>query len=108
MGVLVPDRSRLRSNTLVEQDGVTYWSWGPTPAIPIQADDTRHLVTSTDRIDRLARTYYRDPAMWWVIAAANNLDLHLSDLIVGETLRIPSPSYVAAHLAKLLEQQRRT
>ena len=42
-----------------------------------------------DRLDTLAYQFYKDSALWWVIAAANNI--HGADFALGDgtILRIP-------------------
>ena len=58
----------------------------------IEPNDTDILIITSaeDRLDLLANHYYNNPAMWWVIAIANNLiDIDLK-LQPGTQLRIPT------------------
>ena len=48
------------------------------------------LTTMGDRLDLLANKYYNNPAMWWVIATANNLNDANFFVQEGIQLRIPS------------------
>jgi len=52
-----------------------------------------HVITSSDRLDLLARHYYNDDRLWWRILDANPDILHGSELSVaarvGETILIP-------------------
>ena len=60
------------------------------PTIPQTTADTFIITTTSDRLDKLANTFYNDITLWWVIAAANGLGK--GTLIVpGNTkLRIPA------------------
>jgi len=42
------------------------------PNIPLLESDVYVITTVGDRLDSLANSYYNDPTLWWVIAAANN------------------------------------
>jgi LysM repeat protein len=58
------------------------------------ADFTKtHSVAETDTLTRLAYRYYKDPARWRVIAAANELDDPRA-IYPGQLLVIPSLPYV--------------
>ena len=47
------------------------------------------VVTSVDRLDLLAKKYYKDSTLWWIIAIANNLDGDSIIVTPGTTLYIP-------------------
>jgi nucleoid-associated protein YgaU len=94
MAVSIRKRSRLQFGNLITTDGFTFWDLLELPTIAPQPDDTLYQVRGNDRIDLLAYNFYGDPVLWWVIAAANDLELLPSDLNVGDTLRIPSQRYV--------------
>ena len=85
-------------------DGVEFWDTAEIPSIPSQTDDLTHVVLGNDRIDLLANRFYGDPVLWWVIAAANNLEILPTDLNEGDTLRIPSPRYVLQELFRKADQ----
>lgn len=42
------------------------------PNIPLSESDVYVITTVGDRLDSLAFSYYNDPTLWWIIAAANN------------------------------------
>jgi hypothetical protein len=92
--VIVRNRSRLQFGNLLTLDGFTFWDLLELPEIQPQPDDTFYQVQGTDRIDSLAYQFYGDPVLWWVIAAANDMELLPSDMNVGDLLRIPSQRYV--------------
>ena len=98
MSVVVSRQSRLRFKNLLTVRGVTFWEMDNLPTVPLQPSDFYIVVNITDRIDNLAFSYYGDPNLWWVIALANDLYLLPTDLQVGATIRIPSPTYVAGTL----------
>jgi nucleoid-associated protein YgaU len=62
----------------------------PTP--PQSADDLFIQVTSADRLDKLATTFYGTPILWYVIAAANGLGKGTLRVPKNTNLRIPSIS----------------
>lgn len=65
------------------------------PDIPETPFDTFIATETGDRLDTLAFLYYKDSALWWIIAAANNI--HNASLAFpdGTILRIPAnPSQI--------------
>lgn len=59
------------------------------PRIPASNDDLYIIATAADRLDLLAKKYYGDSNMWWIIATANNLNDATIYLEPGQQLRIP-------------------
>ena len=51
------------------------------------------------RMDLIAHEVYGDDSLWWVIARANGIKNPLTDMAVGDVLRIPEKSNVMAALA---------
>lgn len=98
MGVNVVQGSRLRFAALGIIDGVEFWDLLDLPALPEQPDDISYQTQGGDRLDRIASRFYGDPVLWWVIAAANNLEILPTDLNDGVFLRIPSPRFVIQQL----------
>jgi nucleoid-associated protein YgaU len=105
MAATVRKRSRLRFYDLVFVEGTDgaeyeFWDQNELPEIPVGNDDTKVRVKSTDRLDLLAYQFYGDPILWWVIAAANDIELAQTQLNEGDVIRIPSPNYVQQELFK--------
>lgn len=98
MAVNIKLHSRLRFGRFVEADGVAFWDTIDLPEIPVQEDDIQYTIQSTDRIDRLARRFYGDPVLWWVIALANGMEIVPTELLTSDTLRIPSPRWILQNL----------
>jgi hypothetical protein len=96
--ITLKKNSRLRFAQLLLLDGVTFWNLLDMPAMPTQPDDIQYQVLATDRIDTIANQFYGDPVLWWVIAAANNIEIVPTQLNAGQTLRIPSPRFVLGAL----------
>jgi hypothetical protein len=71
---------------------------GPVPTVSFPDVEGNELTVviedRTTRLDTLAQKYYADPALWWVIAARNELDLPDQDLYPGLTLYVPTMDYV--------------
>jgi len=61
------------------------------PSQIAKKDSDIYIITQeTDRLDTLAREYYNDPSLWWIIAQANNLNSVNLGLEPGIQLRIPA------------------
>lgn len=100
MTVTIDRRSRLRFKELVSIGEVEFWELDLLPTVPETTADIYYRVESTDRIDTISSNFYGDPNFWWVIAVANDMDILPTNLRVGQTIRIPSPTYVQENLFK--------
>lgn len=94
MSVRIGLHSRLRFGQFVSVGGYEFWDVLDLPDIPTQSSDITHEVVSGDRIDLIAEKWYGDPVLWWVIAAANNMELLPTQLTEGTILRIPAPGFI--------------
>jgi hypothetical protein len=70
---------------------IPYYKGKFYPDIPLSETDEYVITTVGDRLDSLAFSYYNDPTLWWVIAAANN-NITKGALypVPGTQLRIPT------------------
>ena len=59
------------------------------PDIPESLDDIYVITTGGDRYDTLARQFYGDSSLWWVIASSNNHQRASLKLTPGAQIRIP-------------------
>jgi len=83
--------SRYTNNSLkTTTDGRIVYKSKIYPNIPMSDNDTYVATETGDRLDTLAYQYYRDSALWWIIAAANNIHNAPIGLKEGTILRIPS------------------
>ncbi len=84
------------SSTPVIQDATEQRRKATTiiPVIPISVSDIYIQITSSDRLDKLANTFYGDSTLWWVIATANNLGKGTIIVPQNVILRIPSKSNI--------------
>ena len=98
MAIRIKRNSRLQFYALVALDGVEFWEFDPLPTVPINSADQYYQVQGGDRIDLLAQQFYGDPRFWWVIAAANDIELVPVQLNLGDKLRIPSQNFVQQRL----------
>lgn len=71
------------------------------PVLPPTDADINITITSPDRLDKLAYTFYEDVTLWWVIAAANGLGKGSYIVPANTTLRIPSKNNVADFVTNL-------
>ena len=62
----------INSTTLVNSQNRPYYKSKFYPNIPLSETDIYVVTTVGDRLDSLANSYYHDPTLWWIIAAANN------------------------------------
>jgi len=90
----IANRSRLRFSQYRRIDGITFWDLLEIPDVPEQPDDIQHAISGLDRIDLLAKRFYNDVTLYPIIAVANGWELVPTELVVGTTIRIPSPRYV--------------
>lgn len=63
------------------------------PPIPRNAQDIYIITTVGDRMDMLAKTYYGQINLWWIIAEANAIGKGTLDIPIGTQLRIPKDLY---------------
>ena len=59
------------------------------PNIPVSPSDIYFFSKVGDRLDLLAKQYYGDVTMWWIIAKANNLGKGSLHIKPGTKIRIP-------------------
>ena len=102
MSVRIAPHSRLRFGELYIINGVEHWDILDLPTLVEQSDDITYQVRRgvIERIDKLAVRFYGDAKLWWVIAAANGLEIIPTDLNEGDILIIPSPRYILQELFK--------
>jgi len=87
-------------------DGVEYKDNVIYPDIPLSDQDYYVISTSGDRYDTLARQFYGDHTLWWIIAMVNNSER--ASLIVqpGVQLRIPADKANILQLYKDINKSR--
>lgn len=85
------NESRLGLADLVVVENTEFWSRPVIPNLDPSSDDVYHTVKDYDRIDTIAKKYFKNEGLWWVIAHANDLRLLPMDLKVGQRIRIPDP-----------------
>lgn len=70
-------------------DGRTVYATQRYPDIPLRETDVYVATETGDRLDTLAKTFYNDPSLWWIIASANNIHNAVFGFEDGTILRIP-------------------
>ena len=80
-----------------------YYRDNKYPIIPLSIDDIYVVTTVGDRFDLLAKQYYGDHTLWWVISIANdNLPQNSLNPPAGTQIRIPvNVSAILAEYNKL-------
>ena len=66
-----------------DQYGRRYYKDNKYPDIPLSSDDIYIITDFTDRLDLIAKDYYNDVSLWWVIAIAN------AEFMPSDTLYVP-------------------
>lgn len=71
--------------------GAKYYATNSYPEIPLNANDIYVITEFGDRLDILAKRFYKDVELYWVIASANPDVIGMDSLAVpgGVQLRIP-------------------
>jgi hypothetical protein len=83
-------RSRYYSNKSRKTvDGRTVLRTKRYPNIPLRESDVYVATETGDRLDTLAKTFYNDASLWWIIASANNIHDAKFSFPDGTVLRIP-------------------
>lgn len=83
-------------------DGKNVYKTTYYPVIPQSADDFYITVDEADYLDSLAKKYYGDETLWWIIARANNLTGYKLSVDVNKQLRIPQNiSFIMNRLKQL-------
>lgn len=85
----------------------TWYGLFQEPDLANRTGDIEYTLVDGDRLDKLAQAYYGTMALWWVIAARNNLDLPDIQIYGGVKVIIPDPAYVTATFgSKRIEVER--
>jgi hypothetical protein len=83
-------------------DGKNVYKTTYYPSIPESADDFYITVSEVDYLDSIAKKYYGDESLWWIIASANNLPGYKLSIDASKQIRIPSNvSYILNQLKNL-------
>jgi len=70
------------------------------PIIPVNSNDLYITASSEDFLDSLAKKFYKDESLWWIIAQANNIKGTMKPK-VGQQLRIPQNiDYILSRFGK--------
>lgn len=93
------------SYTRIIQEQDTNTSYMESTIYPnVKPSDTDFYIISEagDRLDLLAKKYYKDVSLWWIIAVANNLNDANFFVQEGLQLRIPQDiSPIINNLSKI-------
>jgi nucleoid-associated protein YgaU len=80
-------------NTILKNkflDNVRYYGTTLYPLIEPKQSDIYVITTVGDRLDILAKKYYKDARLWWIIASSNNIPKDSIYVSPGTQLRIPT------------------
>ena len=77
------------TDTYKRFDGRSVYKTTFYPVISDDPSDIYIVACDVDFLDSLAKKYYGDESLWWVIANANNLGKGRLSIPIGKQLRIP-------------------
>lgn len=92
--------------TFKDRANRTYISNPIYPSIPPSLDDFYIITSIGDRYDSLAKQFYKDETLWWIIASANNSQKASLVVEPGVQLRIPGNKEQAVELFETLNKIR--
>lgn len=78
------------SRVIINSQEKRYNTTTIVPVFPTSDSDIYIVTTSVERLDKLAKTFYDDSTMWWIIATANGLGKGTITVPANSRLRIPS------------------
>jgi len=84
-------------NIKIKRDQITknrYYKNIEYPEIPVSENDVYIMSKSTDRLDLLAKDYYNDVKLWWIISKANPNKVQRDSLFLNPGLQIRIPSEI--------------
>jgi hypothetical protein len=89
------------ARVLKDQNGKRRLSSIIIPSITRTTDDLFIQITSPDRLDKLAKIFYNDEKLWYVIAAANGLGKGTLMVPSEIILRIPNAGNIQTTINNL-------
>lgn len=70
----------------------------------VEADERTYVCqTEWERLDKIAKAYYNDEKLWWILAARNGMELPDQSIYKGRVIKVPSPDFVRS---KIIGKQR--
>lgn len=94
----------INTNTKTDKNKIFYY---PTTFFGVteNMDDIYFRVTKGTRLDIIAQKVYNDAALWWLIAAVNNLDISDYNLSDEKVIRVPNPTRLPQILSEIRNSQ---
>lgn len=80
----------INNNILKTNEGKRYLNSNLYPLISPKSSDIYIITGVGDRLDIIANDFYKNPLLWWVIAASNNIRKDSIFITPGTQLRIPT------------------
>lgn len=70
------------------------YTYGITANLKDTTPYRAHVVLEGDNLDTLALHYYNNPTYFWIIADFNRIQDPYKNLVIGETIKIPTFSTI--------------
>jgi|TARA_R100001509_G_C4831013_1_gene203266 hypothetical protein len=80
------------------EEGRPYRTNAVYPFVPEDPEDIYIIASEEDRYDVLARKYYNDSSLWWIIASNNTDERAALKITPGTQIRIPANKDLALEL----------
>ena len=80
------------------EEGRPYRTNAVYPFVPEDPEDIYIIASEEDRYDVLARKYYNDSSLWWIIASNNTEERAGLKITPGKQIRIPANKDLALEL----------
>ena len=96
-------KNRLSNIKILKKGGKRVYKPIRYPTIPLSINDLYVFTTSSDRLDLLAKQFYNDIRLWWIISIANRDVLKRDSYAVKPGIEIRIPQNIPLILEKFEE-----
>ena len=94
-------KNRIRDiEILLDSNKKRYFKPIKYPEIPLSINDIYVITTTGDRLDLLAKQFYNDVRLWWIITSANRDVIRRDSYALKPGLEIRIPTNVSSILNK--------
>ena len=104
---MISKNSRYIDTDLIKfSDGISYWGvWNRMLELKDSEESFKykeHVVKAGEVgcLDILSEKYFNNERLWWVIAAFNNLIDPVSEMVVGQKIKIPNAQFIQLFLGR--------
>lgn len=94
--------SRYTDTKLLQDEDRLYFDlWDdPLELEPNSVTDIAYTIQVSDTLDKLAKRFYGDERLWWIIAERNGIIHAIDECVPGHDIIIPNPEEVTEQWTK--------